>query len=415
MIFIIYGLLYDTVINLYKPFAVKYLERLGGTNLHITLYNSVPGVVAVVVLLPCLFILGRFKKKRRITAAFIFLARLTILAMAFTELFPVYMRPLIFVGLISFLNFPEAVSQSSMQSILGVAFGGKERALALSARNQFGNFFIMLVTLISGLVISFIPQTDEQRMLCYQLFFVFAFLLGLLEVFFFSRMDEKNNPSYTVDSEDKPPRIKDIGTIFKDKRFLAFAGLSILYYIVYHGGWAISSIYTIKSLGANEIWLALFAVISGLASFFSAPLWNKFINRKGNDYALIASCYIMGINTLVIVLSQNLYVLLFQSIINGLGVIGFNVTFLNGLLINTPVKNRILYIGMYNTFVNLSLGLSPLLVQAFMDVTDVRAALFLIGFLRIIVSSVILYFLVLRKSGTLGDILKNHLKLSKKD
>jgi len=395
MPFIIYGLLYDAVLNLYKPFATKYLERLGGTNLHITLYNSLPGAIAVIVLLPCLFILSRFKKKKKITAAFILIGRLLILAMAFIPMFEPELRPVIFVGIIALLNFPEAVSQSSMQSILGDMFSGKHRALALSTRNQFGNFFIMLVTLISGLIISFIPQTEAQRMFCYQIFFVMAFLVGLAEIRQFLKMDEKNNVEY-VHVEHSAAKPSDLAGIFKDKKFMLFAGCSILFYISYHGGWAISSIYVIKNLGANEIWMAVTAVVSGLVSFFSATWWNRYISKKGNEKALSLACYIMGINSLFIALSPNLYFLLIQSMFNGFGVIGLNVTLLNGLIMNTPDKNRLLYIGVYNTFVNLSLGISPIVIQLFMDATSVRAALFLVGSLRIVFATVLLYVFVLR-------------------
>ena len=393
--FIIYGLLYDAVLNLYKPFATKYLERLGGTNLHITLYNSLPGLVAVVVLLPCLFILSRFKKKKKITAVFILIGRLMILAMAFIPIFEPRLRPMIFVAIIALLNFPEAISQSSMQSILGNMFGGKHRALALSTRNQFGNFFIMLVTLISGLVLSFIPQTEAQRMFCYQVFFVLAFLAGIVEIYYFLKMDEKNNSEY-VPVEDSAAKPSDLVGIFKDKKFMVFAACSILFYISYHGGWAISSIYIIKVLGADEIWMAIFAVVAGLMSFFFAKWWSRFISRKGNEKALVLACYLMGINTLLVATSPNLYFLIIQSAVNGFGVIGLNVTLLNGLIMSTPDKNRLLYIGVYNTLVNLSLGISPIVIQIFMDATSVQSALFLVAFLRLVISSILLYVFVLR-------------------
>ena len=397
--FIIYGLLYDAVLNLYKPFATKYLERLGGTNLHITLYNSLPGMVAVIVLLPSLFILSRFKKKRQVTAVFILAGRLLILAMSFIPMFEPELRPLIFVGLIALLNFPEAVSQSSMQSILGSMFSGQQRALALSTRNQFGNFFIMLVTLLSGLILSFIPKNEGQRMFCYQVFFVLAFLTGIAEIRYFLKMDEKNNKEH-VPVEQSPAKPSDIAGIFKDKKFMLFAVCSILFYISYHGGWAISSIYTIKTLGANEMWMAVTAVVSGLVSFFSATWWSRYISKKGNERALALACYIMGINSLLIAISPNLYFLLVQSAVNGFGVIGLNTTLLNGLIINTPDKNRLLYIGVYNTMVNFSLGISPVLVQIFMDATSVRVALFLVGFLRLVFASVLLYVFVLRFKNT---------------
>lgn len=398
IIFIVYGLLYDVVMNMYKPFAVKYLERLGGSTLHITLYNCLPGLVAALVLFPCIIILSGFSKKKTITCVFIFISRLCLLGVAFLPAFPADLRPAVFVLIISLMNFPEAISQATMQSLSGSFFDGKVRSMALSLRNQFGNLLVLGVMLISGLIISYVPKTNEQRMLCYQIFFAAAFLIGILEVFYFSKLKEEYNPSYVHADDGRAikPSKADMKAVFKDKKFLGFAAMTILYYISYHGGWAASSIYLIKNYGANEMWLALFAVVSGLSSFLFASKWNKIIVRKGNDFAMVAACFTMGVNTILLVAAPNLYFLLFQSLVNGIGVIGLNITLLNGLLMHTPDKNRLLYIGAYNTMVNLSLGLSPLCIQIFMDHTSVRTALLLVGVLRFAASFILLYVLFIR-------------------
>lgn len=360
-----------------------------------------PGFVGAAVLLPALFYLLKVEKKKPVTCVFIFISRFILLLIAFVPTLPNELRPMAFVLLISVMNFPEAVSQASMQSLSGDLFDGRVRATAFSLRNKFGNLLILMVTLLSGMIISYIPSSEEGIMLCYRIFFVAAFLVGLAEVFYFSKLKEEYNPKYAPEKAQGKMdiKLKDIKEVFQNKAFKSFAICTLIYYVTFHSGWAVSSIYIIKNLGANEIWLAIISVTSGLTSFLFASRWNRLIAKKGNDIALTAACLIMAINTFVIVISPNLYVLILQSMINGIGIIGLNITLLNGLLINTPDKNRLLYIGVYNTFMNLSLGLSPLFIQFFMDHTSVKSALTLVSLMRFGGTAVVFYMAVMRNKN----------------
>ncbi len=51
------------VASLFNPFTVKFLERIGGIDLHISLLNSLPGIVGVAVSLPGALWLARHKGK----------------------------------------------------------------------------------------------------------------------------------------------------------------------------------------------------------------------------------------------------------------------------------------------------------------------------------------------------------------
>ena len=389
----VYGLLTDAMMTMHRPFAVKFLERLGGESLHITLFNSLPGVVAMLVLFPSSLIITKFTYKKNITSIFILISRFIVLSMAFVPILPAHLRPMMFVVFISLKNFPESVSQMSMQSFMGTIFNGRERAMALSLKSKFGSIFVLAITLFSGLVLSYIPKSDSQIISFYQLFFIIAFLIGLFEVFYFRKLKEKP----VEEKQEQIQILKSIKEVFKDKRFLLFALSTLIFYFTFHSGWAISSIYVIKELGATEIWLTMIAIASGVASFFSASLWNKFINKKGNDIALVVACFAMALNTLFIVLSPNLYFILFQSFFNGIAGVGITVTLLNGLLAATPDKNRIIYIGIYNTIMNISLGIAPLLTQMILDKRGVSFALFTVSGMRFVSTGIVIFILFVVK------------------
>ena len=95
--FIMYGLLFDMVNNLWRPFAVPFLERLGGGEFEIALLSALPGAVAAIVLLPGAIIFRKFTNKKRATAAFILVSRAALMAIAFVPALPPQIRPMLFV------------------------------------------------------------------------------------------------------------------------------------------------------------------------------------------------------------------------------------------------------------------------------------------------------------------------------
>jgi Na+/melibiose symporter-like transporter len=334
------------------------------------------------------------------------------------------------------MNFPDALSQSAIQSSLAKFFtSGEVRAQAISLRNKFGNFSIPVVTLIMGLIISFVPRSESQIVSFYQLFFVMSFLVGLAEVFVFKKFryeqeydnepkpdyepnnepnpdnepkpdyepnpDNEPKPDYEPDNEPNPDSEKNtevttsrekgvIKSVLTNKVFLNYLLFTLIYYVTWQSGWALSTIYQIENLGANEIWLALFAVGSGLTSFFSAAFWSKYIAKKGNGRAMVMAGYALALNMTFIALTPNLPLMVLACCYGGFAGIGINITLLHGLLIATPEKDRMVYIGTYNTFVNISLGVSPMLSLLLVNKIGIEYTMHVVGLSRVVSASLLL-------------------------
>jgi hypothetical protein len=412
----VYGLLYDVVINIYKPFAAKFLERIGGGAFHISLYNSLPGIVAALALLPGTLLLRKNKNVKSATVVLLRITRSFLLLAALSPFFPENLRAVTFLFVISLMNFPDALSQSAIQSSLAKFFtSGEVRAQAISLRNKFGNFSIPVVTLIMGLIISFIPRSESQIVTFYQLFFVMSFLVGLAEVFVFKKFRYETEPDNAL-SETEPgnapaepepgkqpvsdaekntdvtaPSKKGvIKSVLSNKVFRHYLFFTLIYYVTWQSGWALSTIYQIENLGANEIWLALFAVGSGLTSFFSAAFWSRYIAKKGNGRAMVMAGYALALNMTFIALTPNLPLMVLACCYGGFAGIGINITLLHGLLIATPEKDRMVYIGMYNTFVNISLGVSPMLSLLLVNKIGIVYTMHVVGLSRVISASLLL-------------------------
>ncbi len=396
-VFIWYGVLYETVYNIYRPYNVKFLERMGGGAFDMALYYSLPGLVAALTLLPGSVFLSRLSAKKNAATVFYLWSRLHLLLIAFVPFAPSHLRPLLFVILIALMNLPEALSVTCLQSMLGVVFNGGIQAQAIALRQKFGNVTILVITLVTGIIFKYIPQTDAQRIICYQLFFGAAFFIGLLEVFVFRKFKE---PALVVAANVAKPKgpsmVTSLKQVAQDKHFRRFLLPTFLYHITWHAGWPLSAIYQIDVLKSTEIWFAMYAVSVGVGAYFSAGYWNKLINKRGNGLALFYATVAMASNMLCMVLSPTVQVMTVLNLASGIASIGFNTTILNGMLLATPNENRIVYLGAFNTLVNISLFLSPLLSSTMLAVMNVHQAIWLTFAARMAVA-VLIYFTISRR------------------
>ena len=384
-IFIMYGLMFDLVNNLWRPFAVKFLERLGGTEFEIALLSALPGLVAAIVLLPGAIIFRRFTNQKRATAAFILISRAMLLLIAMVPALPPAVQPMLFVVLVAIMNCPDALSQTSLQNFLGTVFSGQMRGQAIAIRTKVGQALIPVVTISSGLAITFIPNTDAQRMFLYQVFFVGAFILGIVEVLIFNKFKVPEYATHTGEKtpEEKKTRMSPIA-IFKDKRFRAFFIPTIAFAFTWQAGWPLVNMYVVMDLRATEMWLAIFALISGITAFFSGTFWQGILRKRGNNPTFVVAASLLAANLFVFPLVPNLPLMALVHVFSGFSAIGINTVLLNGVLEATPDENRMTYLAFFNTLMNISLFLAPFFAYFLLRFMGVQAAMFAVGGMRIV-------------------------------
>ncbi len=384
--YIVYALLYDVVINMYKPFALKFLERVGGTEFHISLYNSLPAFVAIFALIPGSAFIAGFNKKKKVTAVFFAISRLMIPVLALVPLLDEALRPIAFVLIIGMMNFPDAISQTALQSFLGENFDGRIRATAISLRTKFGQVVTLGITLITGYVIKFVPKTDEQTIVTYQIFFALAFLIAVAEIVAFLRFKEKEKPVVRI----KRPSVKEIAGVFGDKTYRKFLFLTLAFYFAWQLPWPVIGAYQVIELKADELWFANIALASGIGTYFGATFWGKKINKYGNGKILTISAFCMAVNIVIYVFAKGMWSLVAVNVYGGFVSAGITIALFNGLLEATPDTNRVVYIAVYNTLINLSLAVTPFIAYGLMKITSYQNIFVLDALLRALASVLIL-------------------------
>jgi hypothetical protein len=388
-LFILCGIFNTISLNLYQPFTVKFLQRLGGDEFHISLLNSLPGLMGIIFSLPgAVYMLKNTRKSmKRHTIEFLFYSRILIAGFALMLFLPVQLAPIVFVILFGFKSFPEAISQTAYQGFTGDLFNERFRSTAISLRFKLSMPIAIIVTLLSGIILKSLPQSEGDLMILYQIFFIAAAVFGLLETFSYLLIKEPKN---IVSRESI--KLRDVlKTVFKHKDFMSFTKSSLLFYFGWQMGWPLFNIYQVVNLGADELWLSILTVVTSVGQFFGFSYWNRMIQKKGN--AIVASITTLGMasNPILLAISPNLYWASALNFISGFFTAGNVTVLLNALLESTPDENRVIYVGTYNTLINISLMISPIVAHFVMNQIGIIWALVIVSLIRL-AGSVVFYF-----------------------
>ncbi|WP_105617196.1 MFS transporter [Vallitalea okinawensis] len=379
----IYNIVAFTIMmNLFKPFMVTYLKALGGGEFHISLLNSLPGLVAIFTIIPGSLILNGSSNKQRATAIFTLVSRIALLFFAVVPFVPTYIRPLLFAALVGIRHFPESLSVAGNQSFIADAFTPQKRTHAITISRSYAMFIQIIVVFLTGVILTYLPKNQEQELWTYQAFFVLAFLVGVYEVYNFMKLKTMERQE-----EKKAISIKAYKKIFKikeNKAYWIFVLCSLIFHFGWQMGWPLFSIKQVQELGADELWLAFFFSASSIVSLFTYRLWNKWIARYGNNRVAFMATLGMSLNALCVAISPNLPVMLVLSTVSGIFTSGTVTVLLNLLLEVTPNEDRILYVGLYNTFINISLFISPFVGYFILNQSNVFIALLVVVGLRAI-------------------------------
>lgn len=389
------GIALAVAFNLVNPYYAKFAERLGANDYQMAYLNSLPAFVSLFALIPGAIFIDLFGNKLKSTTWIMLLQKIFFLIIAFVPLISGVSKPWLFIILIALMNLPGSIYTMGYQSSIGDIFSPSERGLAMGLRNRYSDIFRLMITFVSGVLLS-LPKNDTQIIMLYQIFFVLSFLIGLLEVYTFSKftavgVNVLSNPiKAPVSKESYLQGLKKILKAFKvsltfsltDKVFKQFLVASIIFHFGWQMGWPLFNIYTITKLGANEAWLSAISIAGGFTSILTATTWAKFADKRGNTLAAVLATFGMSVTPFLYVLSDSLYMLVLFNVIIGLSITGTVLVLFNLLLEATPSQNRTTIIALYNTALAVSATIAPIIGVWIMQKTTLDISLLITGFFR---------------------------------
>jgi len=381
---VINGVLATIATNLVSPYYSKFAERLGATDYQIAYLTSLPYFISILAYIPGAILIESLSNKQKTIGSIMLLQKIFFLLIAFIPFLNVNQASL-FVIMIGLMNLPGSIGSMGYQSSIGEIFNPKDRGTTMGLRNRYSSIVGILITFISGKLLSLIPKTKEDTILLYQIFFIIAFLVSVIEVIYFFRFKGFSNCNNKKSTYLQNLR-KVINEIPKHKKFIVFMLSSLFFHIGWIGAQPLFNIYTIKILQANEYWLSVISIASGVSSVISYTKWASFADKKGNNVALSIAIIGMGITPLLYALSKHIIMLVVFNVLIGISVAGTSLILFNILLEVTPDENRTIYIAIYNTLIAIISGVSPILAVKVMNITNITIALTAVAVIRLIPS-----------------------------
>jgi MFS family permease len=404
------GIALAVAINLVNPYYAKFAERLGANEYQMAYLNSLPAFISLFALIPGAIFIDLFGNKLKSTTWIMLFHKVFFLIIAFVPLINGVSKPWLFIILIALMNLPGSIYTMGYQSSIGDIFSPSERGLAMGLRNRYSDIFRLLITFISGVLLS-IPKNDAEIIFLYQIFFVISFIIGLLEVYTFSKFTAvgvnvlTDQPIVRTTHEKYIQGLKKILQAFKvsltfsltDKVFKQFMVASLIFHFGWQMGWPLFNIYTITKLGANEAWLSAIAIAGGITAIMTATQWAKFADKRGNTLAAVIATFGMSVTPFLYVLSDSLYMLVLFNVLIGFSITGTVLILFNLLLEATPSQNRTTIIALYNTAIAVSATIAPLAGVWLMAQTSLDLSLLITGVLRF--CGCFAFFLMSRQRG----------------
>lgn len=402
-LFILSGIYSTIMLNLYNPFIVKYLERLGGNEFHISLLNSLPGLIGIIFSLPgALYITKhRHKSIKGHMVQYMALSRFLIASFAIIVFVPSNIAPWLLVVIFALKSIPESIAQTTYQCFTGDLFEDNFRSTAISLRNKLSTPLAIVVSLVSGYILRAFPSSEGQRMAYYQVFFIISMVFGFLETYSFVAIKDP-----AVQCEKVDINVKSIfNDMLNNKKFVNYTMSSLLFYFGWQMGWPLFNIYQVVNLKADEFWLSIIFLFTSVGSYLGYGYWNKMIQKKGNSIVASITTLGMALNPFLLAISPDLYWASALNFISGFFTAGNVTVLLNALLESTPQENRVVYIGTYNTLINISLMISPIVAHRFLKLTGIFWALIIVSFVRL-AGSIVFYINHAKKQDTISTVIE---------
>ncbi|WP_139905281.1 MFS transporter [Clostridium thermarum] len=381
--YILNGILFTFMATFSRSYGVKFLYRLGGNEFHVSLFNALPGFVALFSTIPGLLWINHSNNKRRTIGNFFIWSRFIILSFVIITFLPADTQPMAFVLVYGLMNFPDSISVTALQSYSGDIFRPKHRTKAISLRNKFSTLAQLIAFLILGQILGNKYLDNSIVIFRYKIFFIIAFLIGIVEIFTFYKLREVNSTVVKTNINLKETLRKAIA----NKNYIIFLLCSSAFHFSWQMGWPLFNIYQIDVLGADEKWLMVINIASSLVMFFSYNYWSKLITKRGNNFAIFIATIGMALTPMLFTLCYNLTLMTLMQIVSGFFTAGTTTAILTSLLEASPDEDRIIYVGIHATCTNITLSISPLVSNLVLNNVGIINALIITGLLRFIAST----------------------------
>jgi MFS family permease len=370
------------ILNMANPFFSMFARRIGANDYQIGLISSLPALIGILALIPGSILVDKSENKKKIVSFLILLFGVMYPLAAFTPFLGNY-KVTIFITIIALMNWPFSVFNISWQSFFSDVMAPCFNS-AFTKRTHVATIVGTTTALGAGLLLSYIPKNNSERIIMYQFFFFLSFILAIVQSRLLRKVSAPPILKVANDKSSNLSLVKEcINNLVIYKEFRIFVILAFIFHVSWQMGWPLFFIYQVDVIGINEAWLSYVNVAFGFAGVITYSLWGKAIETKGARLILVIGTFGLSINALSIILINTKYMLLLQTTITGLTFSAFTLAIFGNLIEVIPQKNKTINIAMYTTLINISQFVSPLVGVWIYKHTSIYFALAFVGIFRL--------------------------------
>lgn len=359
---VLHGVAANVALNLASPFFGIFALKMGASNTEVALLSSAPAIVSLLAMIPGAFYVDRFPRKKRVTTAFFVANRVFYLALACVPFFVLDRRAAVLVAVVALMNLPGAIGNVSWQSFISRVIPPAQRAQAFARRSRWMNILGTATVVVAGRALDVMAYP-----LGYQVVFVLAFVAAMIEVQIFQRIEEPEAALAAAPADALPATAGFWGSVaeaFADiarhPRFIWYTLASVVFYFMWQTAWPLFTLYQVRVLGANNLWISLLQIANTGGAMFGYGFWAAFADRKGHLKTLVVSSTGICLVPFYYAFSHSLLTITVLNLGTGVIFAGVNLALFNALLEHIPDRYTTRYIAYYNWAVALTTVVAPL-------------------------------------------------------
>ncbi len=341
---------------------------LNASNMAMGVLGSIPTFTALVQLISSVFVQA-LPERRSFTAWFSLAARLLWVPIMLVPLtLPPGVRLPAFIVLFAISGILIQVPVPAFTSWLSDLVPPDHRGRYFGRRNMLAGLTVVVVSLPAGWFLDLAVKSHAMpEPVAFCVLFGVAALFGFFSFLCLLRQPEPPMVTAASSFSGLGGLLQQYRAPLTDKafrRFLAFSGVFAVGQFV---AGPFYTVYAIKSLHLNFLWLQGLGSLASLAGLLAMPLWGYLSDKFGNKPILVISVFgvaVLPLGWVPCVASQptlTIALLTINHLAGGLFWAGVGLTQFNILIADTPNDKRPVYVGAMSAFTGALGGLSPIL------------------------------------------------------
>lgn len=412
LIFGIEGILYQFSQSVNSFGNNLYATNLGATDTQIGLVQTIPNILALVLMLPCGLLSDRLRRSRTVPVACLVIMGVMYFLYGSVPMFGSLRMSLYFV----FLGMTVASSvlyNAQWQNFFGDVTPQGDRNSVLAFRSRIMFFIGVLTPLLCGLFMSS-QQAQEGKLLVLRIFYYVCGVFVLLQALAIRKISCPERAG-TAERFTLAMAAGSCREAFGSRYFRRFFVTGILFYATWQLDWSMWYIEETQYAGMTETHLSIMNAVTAIAQMAAIGFFSKLIQKKSVYFTMIIVQigYALGVPFALFAMSPVFsagakpWAFIACAIIPSALECSFNLCLVQMMLASAPKRGRSLIISLYTMVTTLSNAVVPLLgVKLYTALgADWGAVLgfdgILFGLRLISLAEIIWLFFVTRKEGRL--------------